>query len=157
MPVFTSAGTKVLLVKAPPATYDAAGYTALKATAIEVGEVSDLGDTPSRVYDVVTWRNIANRGESKAKGGYTLGSQTVTVGIDPDDAGQDLVDAATEDDDAYTVIQSHPRLGDICSRALVMGGPKSYGDVNTVATRQLTFEHTIVSQDEDGLVYIPPA
>ncbi|MGH6746592.1 hypothetical protein [Novosphingobium sp.] len=156
MTVHTSAGAKVLLTKPAPATYDSAGYTTLKATATQVGEVSDLGDTPSRVYDIVSWRNISNRGESKAKGGYTLGTQTLTVGIDPDDAGQDLVDTATDDDDPYTVIITHPRLGDICARALVMGGPKNYGDTNTVATRQITLEYTIVSEDEDGLVYIPP-
>jgi hypothetical protein len=157
MTVHTSAGTTLLLAQAAPATFDAAGYAALKATATEIGEVSDLGDIPSRVYEIVNWRNIANRGDSKAKGGYTLGSQTITVGIDPDDAGQLLVDTATNDDDPYSVIISHPNLGDICARALVMGGPKNYGDVNTVATRQITLEYTIVSQDEDGLVVIPPA
>ncbi|EJL21894.1 hypothetical protein [Novosphingobium sp. AP12] len=156
MTVYTSAGTKLLLAKAAPATYNEAGYTTLKATATAIGEVSDLGDIPDRVYEIVSWRNIASRGESKAKGGYTLGTQTVTVGIDPDDAGQLLVDTATTDDDPYSVIISHPRLGDICARALVMGGTKNYGDVNTVATRQITFEYTIVSDDEDGLVIIAP-
>jgi hypothetical protein len=156
MTVFTSAGTKLLIVKAAPATYDDAGYTTLKATATAIGEVSDLGDIPARVYDIVSWRNIASRGESKAKGGYTLGTQTITVGIDPDDAGQLLVDTATLDDDPWSVIIAHPRLGDICARALVMGGTRSYGDVNTVATRQITLEYTIVSDEEDGLVVIAP-
>ncbi|WP_395391558.1 hypothetical protein WBP07_12890 [Novosphingobium sp. BL-8A] len=156
MTVFTSAGTKLFLAKAAPATFDAAGYTTLKATATQIGEVSDLGDIPSRVYDVVTWRNIASRGESKAKGGYTLGTQTITVGIDPSDAGQDLVDTATNEDDPYSVFIEHPRLGTICARALVMGGTKNYGDTSNIATRQIALEYTIVSDDEDGLVFIPP-
>lgn len=156
MTVSTSAGTKLLLTKAAPATYDEAGYTALKATATKIGEVSDLGDIPDRVYEIVSWRAIENRGESKAKGGYTLGSQTITAGIDPEDAGQLLVDVATREDDMYTVIISHPRLGDVCGRALVMGGSKNYGDANTIATRQITFEYSIVDQDDDGLVVILP-
>ncbi len=157
MTVFTSAGTKLLIAKAAPATYDAAGYTALKATATEIGECSDLGDLPAKVYEIVTWRAVGNRGDSKAKGGYTLGTQTITVGVDPEDAGQELVDVATDEDDMYSVIIAHPRLGDVCARALVMGGPRAGGDANTIVTRQITLEYSIVSQDEDGLVIIPPA
>lgn len=153
MTVFTSAGTILALSAAAPATFDAAGYAALTYT--QIGEVSDLGDVPSRIYDIVNWRNIANRGDSKAKGGYTLGTQTITVGIDPADAGQTLVDAATPSDVVYTVKILHPRLGTIYARALVMGGPRNYGDVNTIATRQITLEYTIASQASDGLVFVP--
>ncbi|MBB4858260.1 hypothetical protein HNO88_001579 [Novosphingobium chloroacetimidivorans] len=154
MTVFTSAGTTLALSAAAPANYNEAGYEALTFTAI--GEISDLGDIPSRVYDIVTWRNIANRGDSKAKGGYTLGTQTITVGIDPDDAGQALVDVATKSDGTYSVKISNPNLGDIYGRALVMGGTRNYGDANTIATRQITLEYTIVSQTEDGLVIDAP-
>lgn len=154
MTVFTSAGTTLSLSAAAPATYNEAGYAALAFT--EVGEVSDLGDIPDRVYDVVNWRNIANRGDSKAKGGYTLGTQTITVGIDPEDAGQALVDVATRSDNAYSVKISNPNLGDIYGRALVMGGTRNYGDANTIATRQITLEYSIVSQTEDGLVIVLP-
>lgn len=155
MTVFTSAGTTLAIASAAPGTYNEAGYEALSFT--EIGEVSDLGDIPSRVYDIVNWRNIANRGDSKAKGGYTLGSQTITVGIDPDDAGQAMLDTATEADTAYSIKISNPNLGDIYARALVMGGPRNYGDANTIATRQVTLEYTIVSQTEDGVVFVPPA
>ncbi len=153
MAVSTSAGTKFSVSAAAPATYNEAGYSALAFT--EVGEVSDLGDLPERVYEVVSWRNIANRGESKAKGGYTLGSQTITVGIDPDDAGQDLIDTLSRSDDPASISFEHPKLGTIYGRALAMGGTRNYGDVNTIATRQITLEWTIVSQDEDGIVYVP--
>lgn len=155
MAVSTSAGTTLAISAAAPATYNAAGYEALTFT--EIGEVSDLGDIPSRVYEIVSWRNIANRGESKAKGGFGLGSQTITVGIDPDDAGQTLVDTATNSDAVYSIEIAHPTLGTIYGRALVMGGPKSYGDVNTIATRTITLEYTIVDQVNDGLVIVAPA
>lgn len=153
MTVHTSAGTVLGLSAAAPATYDAAGYGALTFTT--VGEISDLGDIPSRVYQLVTWNAIAERGTRKSKGGYDLGSQTLTVGIDPDDAGQTLVDTATNSDTVYSVKIGHPDLGTIYARALVMGGPKNYGDVNTNATRQVTLEYTIVDQTTDGVVVVP--
>lgn len=154
MTVSTSAGTTLSIAATAPATFTKAGYEALTFTAI--GEVSDLGDIPSRMYDIVTWRNIANRGDSKAKGGYTLGTQTITVGIDPKDAGQVLVDTATNSDALYSVKISHPTLGDIYGRALVMGGARNYGDANTIATRQITLEYSIVNQTSDGLVIVTP-
>lgn len=154
MTVFTAAGTTLAISAAVPASYTKAGYEALTFT--QIGEVSDLGDIPSRVYDIVTWRNIANRGDSKAKGGYTLGTQTITCGIDPKDAGQTLVDAATKSDQFYSVKISNPNLGDVYGRALIMGGPRNYGDTNTIATRQITLEYAIVSQTEDGIVIVIP-
>jgi len=153
MTVSTSAGTTLAISAAAPATYDAAGYAALTFTSI--GEVSDLGDIPARIYEIVPWRNISNRGESKAKGGYSLGSQTTTVGIDPSDAGQTLVDAAILSDNAYSIKIAHPKLGTFYARALVNGGSRSYGDVNSIATRQIMLEYTIVSQTSDGLVFVP--
>lgn len=156
MTVFTSAGTKLYLSAAAPATYNKTGYEAVTWT--EIGEVSDLGDIPnSRTYDTVEWRNIANRGMSKAKGGYALPDQTISVGLDPDDAGQALLTTASESDNPYSVKISNPNLGDWYGRALVMGGPTTMGDVNSVVTRQVTLAYTIVSQAEDGIVYVDPA
>ncbi|MCK0531773.1 hypothetical protein [Sphingobium agri] len=154
MTVHTSAGTVLGLSAAAPATYDKAGYEALTFTS--VGEVSDLGEIPSRIYELVRWNAIAERGARKSKGGYDLGSQTITVGIDPDDAGQTLVDTLTNSDSPGSVKIGHPDLGTIYARALVMGGPKNYGDVNTVATRQITLEYTIVNQTTDGVVVVTP-
>jgi len=156
MSVYTSAGTTLAIAAAAPATYNEAGYEALTWTTI--GEVSDLGDIPnSRTYETVEWRNIANRGLSKAKGGYSLPDQTITVGLDPDDAGQALLTTASESDAAYSVKISNPNLGDWYGRALVMGGPTSMGDVNSIVTRQVTLSYTIVSQTEDGIIFVAPA
>lgn len=152
MTVFTSAGTTLGLSAAAPTTYDDEGYEALTFT--EIGEISDLGEIPSRIYELVTWQPIAERGMRKAKGGYQIGSQTLTVGIDPEDAGQTMVDSATNSDTVYSVEIAHPQLGTIYARALVMGGPKNYGDVNSIATRQVTLEYTIVDQETDGIVFV---
>lgn len=156
MAVFTSAGTTLSIAAAAPATYTEAGYEALTWTPI--GEVSDLGDIPnSRTYETVEWRNIANRGMSKAKGGFSLPDQTLTVGLDPDDAGQILLTTASESDSPYSIRISNPNLGDWYGRALVMGGPTTFGDVNAIVTRQVTLAYTIVSQTEDGIIYAAPA
>lgn len=154
MTVFTSAGTTLGISAAAPATYDAQGYGNLAFT--EIGEVSDLGEIPSRIYELVTWQPIAERGMRKSKGGYQIGSQTITVGIDAADAGQTLLDTATNSDTVYSVEIAHPELGTIYARALVMGGPKNYGDVNSIATRQVTLEYTIVDKNTDGIVFVAP-
>lgn len=148
----TSAGTTIGLSAAQPATYDQAGYEALTFTTI--GSVTDLGQIPSRVYELVTLYYVASRGQSKAKGGYNLGSQQITYAINAGDTGQALADTATESDSAYSVKISHPTLGDIYAQALVMGGPKTYADVNTASTKQLTLEYSIVSDTEDGVVAV---
>ena len=155
MAVFTSAGTTLAISAAAPTTYDETGYEALTWT--EIGEVSDLGDIPSRTYESVPWRNIANRGTSKAKGTYDLGQQTITVGIDPDDAGQALLDAAIVSDATYSIRISNPNLGDVYGRALVMGGTRSYGDGTSIASRTIMLDYTIVSQTSDGIVIVEPA
>lgn len=151
----TSAGTTIGLSASQPATYNQAGYEALTFTSI--GSVTDLGEIPSRVYELVTLYYVASRGQAKAKGGYSLGSQTIVYALDADDTGQALVDTATDADAAYSVKISHPTLGDIYAQALVMGGPKTYSDVNTAATRSVTLEYSIVSDTEDGVVAVAAA
>lgn len=151
----TSAGTTIAFSASAPATYNQAGYEALSFT--NIGKVTDLGEIPSRVYELVTLFFVASRGKAKKKGGYDLGSQTIVFAIDPDDAGQDLVDDASESDDAYSVRLLHPELGTIYARAIVMGGPKTYGDVNTASTRSVTIEYTIVDDSEDGVVAVAAA
>lgn len=155
MTVYTSAGTTLGLSASAPATYNQAGYEALSFTT--VGEVGDLGEIPARIYELVTWQTIGERGMRKSKGGYQIGSQTISVGIDPDDAGQAMVDTATSSDTVYSVKIYNANLGTIYARALVMGGPKNYGDVNTIATRSITLEYTIVDQSTDGIVFVAPA
>lgn len=152
MAVFTSAGTVLAISATAPATYDETGYEALTWTSI--GEVGDLGDIPLAVHEMVTWRNIANRGPSKAKGVYDFPDQTITLGYDPDDAGQALLDTAIDSDATYSIKVSSPTLGDHYRRGLITGGPISLGDGTGVATRQITISTTIVSQTENGLVYV---
>ena len=156
MPSFTtSAGTTISLSASQPATYDQSGYEALTWTVI--GGVTDLGQIPAKTFSVVTVQFVASRGTNKAKGGFDLGSQTITVAVDDSNAGQTMVDAATESDAAYSVKIDHPTEGTMYRQALVMGGPISYGDVNTPSTQAFTLEYTIVDDTEDGVVDVAAA
>lgn len=156
MPAFTtSAGTTIALSAAQPATYDQAGYEALTFTTI--GGVTDLGEVPSKTFELVEQYFVASRGKVKAKGGFDLGSQTIVYAVNADDSGQALVDAATDSDEAYSVMIDHPSEGTIYAQVLVMGGPISYGDVNTAATRSVSLEYTIVDDTETGVVTVAAA
>jgi hypothetical protein len=140
--VTTAAGTTFALSASAPVSLDDAGYEALTYT--EVGEVGDLGDIPSLIYEIVSWRAIDRRGESKAKGGFSYPPQTIMVGLDPQDVGQALLTTATAQDGFYTVRISHPLIGSFYGQALVMGGPTSFGDGSSIATRSVTLEYVEV-------------
>lgn len=148
----TGAGATIGLTSSAPGSYNQAGYEALSFT--NVGKVTNFGQVPSRVYEIVKLMYLASAGTDKAKGGYDLGNQQITVALDPDDAGQAMLGTATNSTATYSVKLDHPVLGTIYARALVMGGPKEYGDNNTPATQQITIEYKMASVDEDGVVVV---
>lgn len=156
MAVFTGAGTTLALTATAPYADVLEAYEALAFT--EVGEVSDLGEVPTRIYGVAAWRPIGKRGESKAKDGFTYAPQTITVGVDPEDPGQSMLDAAILSDAAYSLRIANEAIGTIYGRVLVLGGPMSFGDVNTIVTRQVTLEYldmVMTGPFPDGALILP--
>lgn len=154
MPIITSAGTVLSISDAAPATFDSAGYAALTYT--EIGKVTDLGEIPSRVYELVTLQPIATRGTEKGKGGFNEGSQTMTIALTPDDAGQILAEEAVDDDAPVSVKIAHPQLGTFYAQALVMSFTRTLGDVNSAATGSITLEYT-TSDGGVGMIAVPAA
>lgn len=148
----TGAGATLGLSASQPGTYNQAGYEALSFT--DVGKITAFGDVPSRVYQEVTVMYLASEGTDVAKGGFDLGSQQLTIVIDPDDAGQAMLDTATNSRNPYSVKLDHPALGTIYAQALVMGGTRTYGDNNTAATRQVTLRYKMASVSSDGVVTV---
>lgn len=136
----TSAGTTISLSAAAPATFNAAGYGVLSFT--EVAEVTDLGDIPSQVFELVTHQPIKTRGVEKAKGGKNLGNQTIRFALSPDDAGQALLEDAADSDNVYSIKIAHPDIGTIYAQALVMNFTRTYGDVNSPSQGSSTLEYT---------------
>lgn len=147
----TGAGATFGLSAAQPATYNEAGYEALTFT--NVGKVTDLGNPPTIQWQEVVVSYLGSAGEDVAKGGFSLGSQTITVALDGDDAGQALLKTAVSSQTAvYSIKIDHPVLGTRYAQALIMGGPESYGDNNTAATWQITIRYKIASATVIGIV-----
>lgn len=97
---FTSAGSKLSISAAAPATYDAVGFTALTFT--EIGEISDLGEF-GRQYNLVTYNVLSQRRTIKRKGSYNDGTIAAQMARVPSDAGQTILTTAVDDDASYSL------------------------------------------------------
>jgi hypothetical protein len=107
MTIQTSAGVRCLIGPAHNVTYkeDAAGraaaLTALKAlTYVELGEVEDAGELGDEA-STADFTALSNRRKRKVKGTFDAGTQQLTLGQDPKDAGQKAVKAAVSSDSNY--------------------------------------------------------
>ena len=145
--VQTAAGTTISVSAALPATHDAAGFVALTFT--EVGEVTDAGDIPSRVYNEVTHSPLSQREVITLKGSYSQSPTTMVIGDDISDAGQVLLKAGAASDDCYSFKVEYQN-GDIdYFTALVFQFSKNLGDNNTIVGRtlQLNTQNDVVEVD----------
>lgn len=139
MTVYTTAGTTIAVSASAPATYDSAGYAALTYTAI--GEVTDLGEF-GREYALVTHNPIGTRATQKYKGSYNEGAITLAVGLDTDDAGQDLLTTASTSDSNYS-FKITAQNGDVYYfPAKVMSFKRQFGSVDQITTGAITLEIT---------------
>lgn len=137
----TSAGTKLYVSAALPATYDAAGYAALAWT--EIGEVITIPEF-GKTFNLVTHNPLGDRKTYKRKGSYNQGSLATQVARAPSDAGQVLALAALEVDTAYAfkvdlndgvttnTLQNFP--------GLVMSYTTNTGSVDQIRTASITIE-----------------
>jgi len=96
----TSAGTKLHISSAAPATYTSAGFAALTWT--EIGEVTDLGEF-GRQYNLVTHNQLASRRVVKRKGSYNDGTINAQMARVPADAGQVILQTAVNSDASYSI------------------------------------------------------
>lgn len=92
----TSAGTRLYVSAAQPATYDAAGYALLSWT--EVGEIISIPEF-GKSYNLVTHNPLGDRKTYKRKGSYNEGNLACQLARVPDDAGQAIVITALDSDD----------------------------------------------------------
>lgn len=142
MTVYTTAGTTIAVSASAPATFDSSGYSALSYTSI--GEVSDLGEF-GREYNEVTFNPIGNRGTRKYKGSFNEGTLTLQVGLDTDDAGQDLLYTASGSDSAYA-FKVTAQNGDVYYfQAKVMSFKRSFGGVDQVTSATINLSITTSS------------
>lgn len=151
----TGAGGTFSLSAAKPANgaYTKAGYEGLTPT--PVGKITAMAGVPSRVYSEVVLNYLATGGEDVAKGGYGLGSSTLTVALDAEDAGQILLQSANDSPATYTVKLAHPLHGTIWAQALIFGQQKTWGDNNNPSTWEITVRYKVANSTSDGIVIVP--
>jgi len=137
----TSAGTKLYVSAALPATEDVAGYAALTWT--EIGEVITIPEF-GKTFNLITHQPLADRKTYKRKGSYNEGNLALQVARVPGDAGQVIALAALESDTAYSfkvdfndglltgTLQNFP--------GLVMSYTTNTGGVDSIRTASLTIE-----------------
>lgn len=141
--VRTSAGSKLLICAARPATYDAAGFQALAFK--EIAEITDLAEL-GREYNQATHSPLATRRIVKRKGSFNDGSLTVPMARDMNDEGQVLLKAASQSDDSYSYCI---RLQDASSHyftAQCMSFKLNVGSVDSITahTAQLEVDNDII-------------
>lgn len=139
MTVATTAGTTIAVSASAPATYDSTGYAALSYTS--VGEVTNLGEF-GREYALVTHMPIGSRAVQKFKGSYNEGQIAMQVGLDTDDAGQDLLYTAVTSDSNYS-FKVTAQNGDVYYFiAKVMTFKRNFGGVDDITSASITLEIT---------------
>jgi len=147
----TVAGTIIHISAAQPATYDAAGYTALSWT--KIGEITD-GGSHGKTYAEVTHTPIDNRAVQKYKGSYNNGTKTIVMAVDSADAGQILLHTALQSDADYSFKVLYQNGDADYFQAKVMSFAKATAGVDTMrtATTNLSISST---KTGIGIIEVP--
>lgn len=137
MTVMTTAGSTLALSAGVPGTQDATGYNALTYTA--AGEITDLGDL-GKTYNTVTHSPVGNRRVQKIKGSYNNGTMTVKLGRDFTDAGQILMQAASNSDASYAFRLTLQNGKKMYFQGLVSTYMTNVGSVDQITALTITIE-----------------
>lgn len=149
MAIQTSAGSKIFLSSALPATFDLTGYQALTFT--EIKSVESIGPFGSE-DSLVTFNALADRTTRKFKGSRSLGSIALTAAIDTADAGQDLLRTASDSLNPISFKVERPTGDIVYFLGLVMTNTIEINGTDTVTMTSATIEVT-PSSGGVGFVY----
>lgn len=103
----TLSGAAIAISASLPATYDAAGYAATAITYTAIGQVETYGNH-GVTANVSTFTAVADGIVQKFKGAKNYGTMELTLGYLPSDSGQDIVQAAVESQNRYSVKITYP-------------------------------------------------
>lgn len=142
MSVRSSAGTTLKISASTPATFDAAGYTALSFT--NIGEITNLGEF-GREYALITHNPIGNRGTVKRKGSFNEGTMALQLALDTDDAGQILAKAASLSDNDYSFEVTTQNGDKYYFQGQVMSFKVGLGSVDDITSASINLEITTSS------------
>lgn len=144
MTVRTTAGTTLRITATPPSTFNGAGYTTLFTTMpipAKIGEITDLGEF-GREYALVTHNPIDTRGTKKFKGSFNEGTMSLSLGLDKDDAGQQLAYTASLSDADYYFEVTLQNGDKYYFPAKVMSFKIGAGSVDSITSASITLEIT---------------
>lgn len=135
----TAAGASfaIAATAGPPTTFDEAGYSAKTFTV--VGEVTNIGEF-SKEFALVTHQPLATRGVKKGKGSFNNGTLNPAMALDPDDAGQVLMETALESDDSWAFLVTLQSGAKYYLMGKVMSFKPNIGGVDDVVTASPTVE-----------------
>jgi hypothetical protein len=103
---------------------------------VVIGEVTDAG-SHGKTYADITHKPIATRATQHFKGSFDQGTKTVTMGLDQDDAGQDIARQAVDSDASYSFKFTYPNGDADYFQALVSSFVKGVTGVDTIITASM--------------------
>lgn len=139
--IVTSSGTRVYIGEA---VTSAQSDTLVEFQAMtgwdEIGLIQSIGAFGDK-SNTVTFAAINDARMRKQKGVRDAGDMSITVAHDPNDAGQEAVEAAEADDSAYAVKVVLPDAGNTIKyfRAFVMSVPLDIGANDNVIKKTYGF------------------
>lgn len=139
MTIQTAAGASLAVSASSIAAFTASGYGA--ATYTTVGEITNIGEF-GKQYELVTFNPLATRGTKKLKGSWDAGSLTPELGLDPDDAGQAIMETALDSDAAIACRVTLQDGTVYYFMGLVMAFRPNVGSVNDVVMATCQIEVT---------------
>ena len=136
VPTSSSAGTTISIVGGNPATFDAAGFSAL--TWVSIGKIKNAGEFGKK-FEQIASTYLSQRGKEKRKGTFDAGSLNIDVDIKTD-AGQALCETALESDDDYNFKIAF-KTGDVYYvRGQLMGFTTKIGGPNDMRAAAVAIE-----------------
>lgn len=134
MPIITASGTTIEIgAVAPDGTNSKAAYDAL-IPFVKIGRVESIGDYGDE-RAAVTFNSVGSGRIEKAKGSADAGTLALTVGYDPQDAGQIAVEAALANINNFAFRVTFPDKSIQYFRGLVMSKRRSIGTADNVIKR----------------------
>ena len=134
------AGATLAISAELPATYDAAGYADTGIDWTLVGEVENYGNHGVKAA-VTEFTPVDTAVVAKVKGSKNYGTMQLTLGCLPSDAGQDIVEAASESNNHYSVRITYADTSKHYLDVLVSSFEWQDGSVNDV--RKLAVEFAV--------------
>lgn len=149
MAVGVIAGTKVGISATAPATWDITGYEALVFT--NIGDIADPGEHGA-TFTEVTFQPIDKRTIQKFKGSRNDGNMSMQVGVNTEDAGQELLKDALMSDDSYYFEIEYPNGDKHWFPAKVMSMSYAGGNSDTIRMATVNLGLTTGGPNAVGIV-----